>query len=172
MRAIAGHLPFRVHPIEVTLPDGHASAGRARRIALEHADDLAGREQTDAIGRQCNGLHAGRAEAVDGHARYGVGKSGEQQPDADTFCSANGFAEQESSKQNAPDDAQLSKRDDVRGRLVAERDLAGPLDVPFTFDAQAVIVTVAGGGASTMLFGLIGAVGALSARPARRLRAA
>jgi putative ABC transport system permease protein len=46
------------------------------------------------------------------------------------------------------------------------------LDVPFTFDAQAVIVTVAGGGAATMLFGLIGAVGALSARPARRLRAA
>jgi putative ABC transport system permease protein len=46
------------------------------------------------------------------------------------------------------------------------------LDVPFTFDAQAVIVTVAGGGAATLLFGLLGALGALSARPARRLRSA
>ena len=46
------------------------------------------------------------------------------------------------------------------------------LEVPFTFDAQAVIVTVAGGGAATLLFGLVGALGALSARPARRLRSA
>lgn len=46
------------------------------------------------------------------------------------------------------------------------------LDVPFTFDAQAVFVTVAGGGAATLLFGLIGAVGALGSRPARRLRSA
>jgi putative ABC transport system permease protein len=46
------------------------------------------------------------------------------------------------------------------------------LEVPFTFDAQAVIVTVAGGGAATLLFGLLGALGALSARPARRLRSA
>lgn len=44
------------------------------------------------------------------------------------------------------------------------------LDVPFTFDAQAVIVTVAGGGAATLLFGLLGGLGALSVRPARRLR--
>jgi putative ABC transport system permease protein len=46
------------------------------------------------------------------------------------------------------------------------------LDVPFTFDAQAVLVTVAGGGAATLLFGLAGALGALSVRPARRLRSA
>jgi putative ABC transport system permease protein len=46
------------------------------------------------------------------------------------------------------------------------------LDVPFTFDAQAVFVTVAGGGAATLVFGLLGALGALSVRPARRLRAA
>jgi putative ABC transport system permease protein len=46
------------------------------------------------------------------------------------------------------------------------------LDVPFTFDAAAVLVTVAGGGAATLLFGLLGALGALSVRPARRLRAA
>ena len=46
------------------------------------------------------------------------------------------------------------------------------LDVPFTFDAQAVFVTVAGGGAATLVFGLIGALGALGSRPARRLRSA
>jgi putative ABC transport system permease protein len=46
------------------------------------------------------------------------------------------------------------------------------LDVPFTFDAQAVFVTVAGGGAVTLLFGLLGALGALRSRPAQRLRAA
>jgi putative ABC transport system permease protein len=46
------------------------------------------------------------------------------------------------------------------------------LDVPFTFDGQAVLVTVAGGGAATLLFGLIGALGALRSRPARLLRSA
>ena len=46
------------------------------------------------------------------------------------------------------------------------------LDVPFTFDGRAVLVTVAGGGAATLLFGLLGALGALSVRPARRLRSA
>jgi putative ABC transport system permease protein len=46
------------------------------------------------------------------------------------------------------------------------------LDVPFTFDLKAVIVTVAGGGAATLIFGLLGAVAALSVRPARRLRSA
>ena len=44
------------------------------------------------------------------------------------------------------------------------------LDVPFTFDTKAVIVTVAGGGAATLIFGLLGGLGALSVRPARRLR--
>jgi len=46
------------------------------------------------------------------------------------------------------------------------------LDVPFAFDAQAVIVTVAGGGAATLVFGLLGAVAALGTSPARRLRTA
>ncbi|HJT43200.1 MAG TPA: FtsX-like permease family protein [Rhizomicrobium sp.] len=46
------------------------------------------------------------------------------------------------------------------------------LDVPFIFDAQAAILTVAGGGAATLIFGLLGALGALRSRPARRLRAA
>ncbi|HWA68667.1 MAG TPA: FtsX-like permease family protein [Rhizomicrobium sp.] len=45
------------------------------------------------------------------------------------------------------------------------------LEVPFAFDAQAVLLTVAGGGAATLLFGLLGSLAALSARPARRLRA-
>ena len=44
------------------------------------------------------------------------------------------------------------------------------LDVPFTFDAQAVLITVVGGAAATLLFGLLGALGALSVRPAQRLR--
>jgi len=44
--------------------------------------------------------------------------------------------------------------------------------VPLTFDARAVLVTVAGGGAATLLFGLLGALGALRSRPARRLRTA
>jgi putative ABC transport system permease protein len=46
------------------------------------------------------------------------------------------------------------------------------LDVPFVFDAQAALLTVVGGGAVTLAFGLVGALGALSVRPARRLRAA
>jgi putative ABC transport system permease protein len=46
------------------------------------------------------------------------------------------------------------------------------LDVPFAFDARAVFVTVAGGAAATLLFGLLGSLAALSARPARRLRTA
>ncbi len=46
------------------------------------------------------------------------------------------------------------------------------LDVPLTFDLKAVLVTVLGGGAATLLFGLLGAIGALRTRPARRLRTA
>jgi len=46
------------------------------------------------------------------------------------------------------------------------------LEVPFVFDARAVAITVAGGGGATLLFGLVGALAALSARPAQRLRAA
>ncbi|HEY1876930.1 MAG TPA: FtsX-like permease family protein, partial [Rhizomicrobium sp.] len=42
------------------------------------------------------------------------------------------------------------------------------LDVPLTFDLRAVLVTVAGGAAATLFFGLLGALGALRAKPARR----
>jgi putative ABC transport system permease protein len=45
------------------------------------------------------------------------------------------------------------------------------LDVPLAFDAGAALLTVLGGGAATLAFGLIGAVSALSARPAAQLRA-
>jgi putative ABC transport system permease protein len=58
------------------------------------------------------------------------------------------------------------------GSLAAWVIAATVLDVPFTFDAQAVLVTVLGGGAATLLFGLLGALSALSVRPARRLRTA
>ena len=46
------------------------------------------------------------------------------------------------------------------------------LEVPFVFDPAAVAVTVAGGGLATLVFGLIGALAALSVKPARRLRSA
>jgi putative ABC transport system permease protein len=45
------------------------------------------------------------------------------------------------------------------------------LEVPLTFDLGVAVMTVAGGGAATLLFGLIGALSALSARPAAQLRA-
>jgi putative ABC transport system permease protein len=60
----------------------------------------------------------------------------------------------------------------LAGTLAAWAIATSILDVPFTFDAQAVIVTVAGGGAATLIFGLLGALGALRSRPARRLRSA
>jgi putative ABC transport system permease protein len=58
------------------------------------------------------------------------------------------------------------------GTLVAWVIAAGVLDVPFAFDGQAVLLTVVGGAAATLVFGLLGAVGALGSRPARRLRTA
>lgn len=45
------------------------------------------------------------------------------------------------------------------------------LDVPFVFDAKAAALTVLGGAAATLLFGLAGAWVALSGRPASLLRA-
>jgi len=60
----------------------------------------------------------------------------------------------------------------VAGTLAAWAAAFFILDVPLTFDARAVLVTVAGGGAATLLFGLLGALGALRSRPARRLRTA
>jgi putative ABC transport system permease protein len=44
------------------------------------------------------------------------------------------------------------------------------LNVNFVFDATAILLTVLGGGAATLLFGLLGALAALNARPAARLR--
>ena len=58
------------------------------------------------------------------------------------------------------------------GTLAAWVIAAAILDVPFSFDARAVIVTVAGGAAATLVFGLLGALAALRTRPATRLRAA
>jgi len=45
------------------------------------------------------------------------------------------------------------------------------LGVPLNFDGGIAALTVLGGGAATLLFGLIGALSALSARPAAQLRA-
>ncbi len=56
------------------------------------------------------------------------------------------------------------------GTLAAST-IAGQLfDLPFVFDLRAALLTVAGGGAATLLFGLIGAWSALAARPAALLR--
>jgi putative ABC transport system permease protein len=51
--------------------------------------------------------------------------------------------------------------------LIAARQL---LNVAFVFDGSAILMTVVGGGAATLLFGLVGALAALRARPAARLR--
>ena len=45
------------------------------------------------------------------------------------------------------------------------------LEVPFAFSAKAVLATVVGGGTATLLFGLLGSLSVLSAKPASRLRA-
>ncbi|MEJ1970682.1 MAG: FtsX-like permease family protein [Rhizomicrobium sp.] len=45
------------------------------------------------------------------------------------------------------------------------------LEVPLSFDLGVALLTVVGGGAATLLFGLVGALSALSARPAAQLRA-
>ena len=58
------------------------------------------------------------------------------------------------------------------GTLAAALAAEQVLNVGFTFDAQAILLTVAGGGAATLIFGLIGALAALRARPAARLRQA
>src|SRR5665213_124666 len=50
----------------------------------------------------------------------------------------------------------------VAGTLAAWVIATAILDVPFTFDGAAALVTVVGGGAATLLFGLAGALGALS----------
>jgi putative ABC transport system permease protein len=44
------------------------------------------------------------------------------------------------------------------------------LNINFVFDGSAALMTVLGGGAATLLFGLLGALAALRARPAARLR--
>jgi putative ABC transport system permease protein len=44
------------------------------------------------------------------------------------------------------------------------------LNINFVFDGNAALMTVAGGGAAALLFGLLGALAALRARPAARLR--
>ena len=51
--------------------------------------------------------------------------------------------------------------------FVAAREV---LNIGFVFDTKAILLTVLGGGAATLLFGLFGAIAALRARPAARLR--
>ncbi|HXL71073.1 MAG TPA: FtsX-like permease family protein, partial [Rhizomicrobium sp.] len=56
------------------------------------------------------------------------------------------------------------------GTLAANVIATQLLETPFVFDASAVLWTVVGGGGVTLLFGLLGAIAALNARPAARLR--
>jgi putative ABC transport system permease protein len=58
------------------------------------------------------------------------------------------------------------------GTLAASLIARQILNTSFVFDAQAALWTVVGGGAATLLFGLFGAIAALNARPAQRLRGA
>ena len=57
------------------------------------------------------------------------------------------------------------------GTLAARLIATELLEVSFVFDYRAALLTVLGGGAATLLFGLLGAWAALSARPATQLRA-
>ncbi|MBV9043727.1 MAG: FtsX-like permease family protein [Alphaproteobacteria bacterium] len=57
------------------------------------------------------------------------------------------------------------------GALAANIICEQVLEVPLVFDLKTALITVAGGGAATLLFGLLGALSALSARPAAQLRA-
>jgi putative ABC transport system permease protein len=57
------------------------------------------------------------------------------------------------------------------GTLAATLICREVLDVPMVFDAGVASLTVVGGGAATLIFGLAGAISALSARPAAQLRA-
>ncbi len=56
------------------------------------------------------------------------------------------------------------------GSLAASLIARQILNASFVFDARAALWTVVGGGAATLLFGLFGAIAALNARPAQRLR--
>jgi putative ABC transport system permease protein len=60
----------------------------------------------------------------------------------------------------------------IAGTAAAWAIAFGILNVPFVLDARAVAVTVLGGAAATLVFGLAGALAALSVKPARLLRAA
>jgi putative ABC transport system permease protein len=55
----------------------------------------------------------------------------------------------------------------LAARIICEQ----VLNVPLAFDLGTALTTVLGGGAATLLFGLVGALSALSARPAALLRA-
>ena len=58
------------------------------------------------------------------------------------------------------------------GSLAASLIAGNLLKMPFVFDSGAAFLTIAGGGAATLLFGLFGALAAMGARPAARLRSA
>ncbi len=54
-------------------------------------DHDVGFAQSNAVGGHGDGLQAGRAEAVDGHTRYGVGQAGEEGADAGHVHALFGF---------------------------------------------------------------------------------
>jgi putative ABC transport system permease protein len=56
------------------------------------------------------------------------------------------------------------------GTAAAEAVMERVFAVPFDFDPAAVLITVAGGAAATLGFGLVAAWSALAARPAALLR--
>ena len=58
----------------------------------------------------------------------------------------------------------------LAGSMAAAAAAKQILNINFVFDGSAALITVLGGGAATLLFGLLGALAALRARPAARLR--
>jgi GT2 family glycosyltransferase len=79
VRAHSGRLPFPLHAIEVTLPELRASAGEARRIAMDHAAILARGDgallTTDADARVPPGWVATNLAALEAGAEVVAGRA-------------------------------------------------------------------------------------------------
>jgi hypothetical protein len=107
---LARHLPLRRHLLG---GEAHAVGDADVLVLLEHrrverdlvahhgrhhahrlgagGDHHVGLAEADAVGGERHGLHAGGAEAVDGHARHALRQAGQQQADAGDVHALLGF---------------------------------------------------------------------------------